>query len=253
MQPSARAVILCGGRGTRLAPYTTVLPKPLLPIGNRAILEVVVDQLGESRFTDLTLAVGYLPHLIEAVFRDGRGRGVNISYHREASPTGTAGVLADMRHLDEPFLMMNGDVLTALDYRKLYEAHCESGNALTVATHRRTIRSDYGVLHLDGQLAAGTRRVTGWQEKPEHSEMVSMGVYIVDPTVCDHVEDGMPTDLPDVVKRLLNAGEQVGSYEYSGLWLDIGRHDDYELAVGEYEKLVSAQAPVSHRVADLVS
>jgi NDP-sugar pyrophosphorylase family protein len=250
MPSNAQAVILAGGKGTRLAPYTTVLPKPLLPIGNRAILEVVVEQLAAARFTDLTFAVGYLPHLIEAVFRDGRGRGVDISYHRESSPTGTAGVLADLRHLDEPFLMMNGDVLTSLDYRELYDAHCDSGNALTVATHRRTIRSDYGVLHLDGELS-GTRRVVGWQEKPEHSEMVSMGVYIVDPSVCDHVEDGVPIDLPDVVKRLLDAGEQVGSYEYDGLWLDIGRHDDYELAVSEYEKLVSA--PVPHPVADLAS
>jgi NDP-sugar pyrophosphorylase family protein len=250
MPASSQAVVLAGGKGTRLAPSTTVLPKPLLPIGNRAILEVVVEQLAASRFTDLTFAVGYLPHLIEAVFRDGRGRGVSISYHREASPTGTAGVLADLRHLDEPFLMMNGDVLTSLDYRELYDAHCQSGNALTVATHRRTIRSDYGVLHLDGELA-GTRRVVGWQEKPEHSEMVSMGVYIVDPSVCDHVEDGVPVDLPDVVKRLLDAGEQVGSYEYDGLWLDIGRHDDYELAVSEYEKLVNT--PVPHPVADLAS
>lgn len=233
-----QAVILAGGKGTRLAPFTTVLPKPLLPIGNRAILEVVVEQLRDAQFTDLTFAVGYLPHLIEAVFKDGRDYGVSIDYHREVNPTGTAGVLADMRHVDEPFLMMNGDVLTTLGYRELYEAHCESGNALTVATHKRSIRSDYGVLHLDGPLES-THRVIGWEEKPEHTEVVSMGVYVVSPHVCDYVEDDVATDLPDVVMRLLDAGEQVGSYAYEGLWLDIGRHDDYELAVTEYEKLVN--------------
>ena len=237
MPDSRQAVILCGGKGTRLAPFTTVLPKPLLPIGNRAILEVVVRQLAACQFTELTFAVGYLPHLIEAVFKDGSEYGVEIEYHRELEPTGTAGVLADL-DLDEPFLMMNGDVLTTLDYRELYRAHCESGNALTVATHRRSVRSDYGVLHLDGQLAS-TRRVVDWEEKPEVNHYVSMGVYVVDPSVCGYVPFDEPTDLPDVVVRLLEAGAQVGSYEYEGLWLDIGRHDDYQLAIDEYEKLAA--------------
>jgi NDP-sugar pyrophosphorylase family protein len=237
MPASKQAVILCGGKGTRLAPFTTVLPKPLLPIGNRAILEVVVRQLAASRFTELTFAVGYLPHLIEAVFKDGSDYGVEIEYHREPDPRGTAGVLADI-DLDEPFLMMNGDVLTTLDYRELYDAHCQSGNALTVATHRRSVRSDYGVLHLDGNLGS-TRRVVDWEEKPEHNHYVSMGVYVVDPSVCSYVPFDEPTDLPDVVVKLLDAGAQVGSYEYDGLWLDIGRHDDYQLAIDEYEKLAA--------------
>jgi NDP-sugar pyrophosphorylase family protein len=243
MPSSSQAVVLAGGKGTRLAPFTTVLPKPLLPIGNKAILEVVVEQLAAARFTDLTFAVGYLPHLIEAVFGDGSEYGVEIGYHREPSPLGTAGVLADLSHLDEPFLMMNGDVLTTLDYRALYHAHCEAGNALTVATHRRSVRSDYGVLHLDGQNAS-TRRVTGWEEKPEHSYCVSMGVYIVDPIVTSFVPRDEPIDLPDVVVKLLEAGQPVGSYAYDGLWLDIGRHDDYELAIDEYEKLAVAAEPL---------
>lgn len=240
---SSHAIVLAGGKGTRLAPFTTVLPKPLLPIGNKAILEVVVEQLSATGFTDLTFAVGYLPHLIEAVFGDGSEYGVEIGYHREPSPLGTAGVLADLCHLDEPFLMMNGDVLTTLDYRALYDAHVEAGNALTVATHRRSVRSDYGVLHLDGQNAS-TRRVIGWEEKPEHSYSVSMGVYIVDPVVTSYVPPDEPMDLPDVVMRLLEAGEPVGSYAYDGLWLDIGRHDDYELAIDEYEKLAVAAEPL---------
>jgi NDP-sugar pyrophosphorylase family protein len=198
----------------------------------------VVQQLCAARFTDLTFAVGYLPHLIEAVFKDGSDYGVDISYIREPDPRGTAGVLSDLEEMDEPFLMMNGDVLTTLDYRELYDAHCEAGNALTVATHRRSVRSDYGVLHLDGRNAS-TRRVVGWEEKPEHSHVVSMGVYIVDPTVTSYVPMDEPIDLPDVVMALLEDGAQVGSYDYEGLWLDIGRHDDYQLAIDEYEKLAS--------------
>jgi NDP-mannose synthase len=120
---SSRAVILAGGRGTRLAPYTTVLPKPLLPIGDRAILEVVVEQLRNHGFTDLTFAVGHLSHLIEAVFQDGAAYGVSIDYHRELEPLGTAGALSGIGGLDEPFLMMNGDVLTSLNYRELFRAH----------------------------------------------------------------------------------------------------------------------------------
>ena len=234
----SNAVILAGGKGTRLAPFTTVLPKPLLPIGNRAILEVVVEQLSAAGFRDQTFAVGYLAHLIEAVFKDGSDYDVEINYLREHEPRGTAGVLADMTDLDEPFLMMNGDVLTTLDYRQLYDAHCQAGNALTIATHIRSVRSDYGVLELDGKLA-DTRRVTGWQEKPEHMHVVSMGVYIVSPLVCDYALDDEPVDLPDVVMRLLEDGQPVGSYNYEGLWLDIGRHDDYELAISEYEKMAA--------------
>jgi NDP-sugar pyrophosphorylase family protein len=228
-------VVLAGGKGTRLAPFTTVLPKPLMPIGDRSILEVVVRQLAAAGFTEVTFAVGYLSHLIEAVFKDGSEYGVNIDYFREQAPLGTAGVLAHL-DLDEPFLMMNGDVLTTVDYRVLYDAHCEANNALTVATHRRAVRSDYGVLHLDGQNA-GTRRVLEWEEKPEMNHVVSMGVYIVDPKVRAYVERDERTDLPDVVMRLLEAGEPVGAYAYDGLWLDIGRHDDYQLAVDEYAKI----------------
>ena len=224
--------------GDEARPFTTVLPKPLLPIGNRAILEVVVQQLALAHFTNLTFAVGYLPHLIEAVFKDGSDYGVEIEYHREPTPRGTAGVLADLDDQTEPFLMMNGDVLTTLDYRELYDAHCEAGNLLTVATHRRSVRSDYGVLHLDGERAS-TRRVVGWEEKPEHSHVVSMGVYVVDPSVTTYIPRDEPIDLPDVVIKLLEAGEPVGSYAYDGLWLDIGRHDDYELAITEYEKMTT--------------
>jgi NDP-sugar pyrophosphorylase family protein len=231
-----RAVILAGGKGSRLAPYTTVLPKPLLPIGNGPILDIVVNQLCAAGFGRLTFAVGYLAHLIQAVIGDGTKYGASISYHMEERPLGTAGPLADMEELDDTFLMMNGDVLTALDYDGLYRAHRHAGNVLTVATHRRVVKTDYGILHLDGSRGE-TRRVTGYEEKPELAYIVSMGVYVVEPSVRGYIPAGQPFDLPDLVLRLLEAGEPVGSYLYEGYWLDIGRHEDYERAIADFDRI----------------
>ena len=240
------AVILAGGRGTRLAPYTTVLPKPLMPIGDEPILEVVMRQLSAFGFSNVTLAVGHLAHLIEAVMGDGSRCGVSLRYHREDRPLGTVGPLAELEHPCETFLMMNGDVLTTLDYADLLRAHEESGNALTVATHVRTVKSDYGVLELDGSKGS-TRRVTGFREKPEIDHNVSMGVYIVDRRACDYVPSGERFDLPQLVWRLLEAGEGVGSYPFDGFWLDIGRHEDYALAIEQYELMKDTLIPTSER------
>lgn len=237
-----KAVILAGGKGSRLGPYTTVLPKPLLPIGDRAILDVVVRQLKQHGFTDLTFAVGYLAHLIRAVFSDGAGHDVSIAYHEEEQPLGTAGALATVEGLDETFLAMNGDVLTALDYGKLYDTHRKAGNLLTIATHRRVVRTDYGVIHVNG-ANAGTDQVIGYEEKPEIPYVVSMGVYVAEPEILEHIPSGERFDVPDLVIKLLDAGLPVGSYLYDGYWLDIGRHDDYERAIAEYEELKSQLFP----------
>jgi NDP-mannose synthase len=231
-----RAVILAGGKGSRLGPYTTVLPKPLLPVGDRAILDVVVYQLRDLGFKELTLAVGYLAHLVRAVMGDGSRHGVSINYNEEEEPLGTVGPLATIDGLDDSFLVMNGDVLTALDYAQLVDIHREAGNLLTIASHRRVVRTDYGVLHLDGQ-AGETRLVAGFEEKPEIPYIVSMGVYVMEPAALRYIGQGEYLDLPDLVLRLLAAGEPVGSYLYEGYWLDIGRHDDYEKAIIEYEQL----------------
>ena len=232
-----RAVILAGGRGTRLAPYTTVLPKPLMPIGERAILDVVVRQLSSYGYHDLTFAVGYLAHLVRALFGDGSEWGVSIQYHEEATPLGTAGPLALIEGLDEPFLVMNGDVLTTLDYAELFEVHKRSGNAMTIATHPRILRSEYGVLHLNGSLGE-TDSVTDYEEKPEMAYTVSMGVYVLEPRALRHIPVGERFDIPDLVLALLEAGEAVGSFFYEGYWLDIGRHDDYEQALADYEQIL---------------
>ncbi|MEO9119804.1 MAG: sugar phosphate nucleotidyltransferase [Solirubrobacteraceae bacterium] len=235
-----RAVILAGGRGSRLAPYTTVIPKPLMPIGDRAILDVIVRQLREKGFDELTLAVGYLAHLIKAVFGDGSAFGVKIDYHDEKTPLGTAGALATIDSLEEPFLAMNGDVLTSLDYRALYDTHIAQRNALTIATHRRTVKTEYGVLHLDESQGGDSRRVIGYEEKPEFRYVVSMGIYAVGPGVLDLIEPNEALDFPDLVQRLLDDGRPVGSYIYDGYWLDIGRHEDYTQAVQDYDQVLAA-------------
>jgi NDP-mannose synthase len=233
---SKKAIILAGGKGSRLGPYTTVLPKPLLPVGDRAILDVVVHQLQGYGFTDLTFAVGYLAHLIQAVFGDGSKHGVAIRYHMEKEPLGTAGALGTIEGLDETFLAMNGDVLTTLDYAWLLEAHRRAGNAFTIATHRRVVRTEYGVIHLDG-TAEDMTAVTGYEEKPEIPYIVSMGVYVAEPEVLDYVEPGSYLDVPDLVLRLLDDRRRVGSFLYEGYWMDIGRHDDYEKAILEYDRV----------------
>jgi NDP-sugar pyrophosphorylase family protein len=234
-----RAVILAGGKGSRLAPYTTVIPKPLMPIGDRAILDVIVRQLRDQGFTEVTLAVGYLAHLIKAIFGDGSEFGLNIDYHDEQTPLGTAGAFATIDDLEEPFLAMNGDVLTSLDYRALYDTHVAEGNALTIATHRRTVKTEYGVLHLD-ESDGDTRGVVGYEEKPEFHYVVSMGIYVVGPGVLELIEPNQRLDFPDLVQRLLDDGRQIGSYIYDGYWLDIGRHDDYEKAVRDFDQVVAA-------------
>lgn len=225
-----RAVILAGGKGTRLGPFTTILPKPLLPIGDRAILELLVEQLRVHGFTRLTLAVGYLSHLVEAVMGDGSAYGVSIDYHYEDKALGTAGALAGVQGLDEPFLMLNGDVITTLDFAELLAVHTASDSALTIATQVRRATVDFGVLQVedgDGPL----QNVTWYLEKPSSEHAVSMGVYVINPRLLHLITPGTYLDFPDLVLQALEAGEPVASYRYDGLWLDIGRHEDYEQAI----------------------
>ena len=227
----ARAVILAGGRGTRLAPYTSVLPKPLMPIGERSILEIVMHQLAEHGITHVTLCVGYLSHLIRAVL-DNVDLPLRVTYVHEQEALGTAGPLRLVDGLDEPFVAMNGDVLTTLDYQELARRHRDSGNLVTVAARCRTIKIDYGVLHLAD--SDPTHRVTGWSEKPEMASYVSMGIYVLEPAALEYVPAGSYYDFPTLIQALLNAGEPVGAYAYDGAWFDIGRHDDYQEAVAAW-------------------
>jgi NDP-sugar pyrophosphorylase family protein len=225
-----KAVILAGGRGQRLAPYTTILPKPLMPIGDIPILEVVIRQLKRAGFDDVTLAVGYLSELLAAYFGDGEKLGVRIRYSREDKPLGTAGPLALVDGLDQPFLVMNGDLLTTLDYRAMWQAHAAVGTIGTLATFRRSVKIDLGVIHTDEQGL-----VSGYVEKPTYHYQVSTGIYVFDPAVLCFIPRGEWLDLPDLVTKLLAAGHRVATYPFEGHWLDIGRPDDYELALTEFQ------------------
>jgi NDP-mannose synthase len=224
-----RVVIFAGGRGRRLEPYTSVLPKPLMPIGNRSILEILVSQLADAGFRNLTFCVGYLSHLIRAVFDNGPSSRVDITWVKEDDPLGTAGPLRLVEGLDSTFLAMNGDLLTTLDIGALLEHHRESGNVLTIATHRRAVQTDYGVLHLGD--AEDAQRVFSYEEKPEMTWNVSMGIYALEPSALAVIPPEGPFDFPELVTALLDDGQQVGAFVHEGLWLDIGRHEDYENAV----------------------
>jgi NDP-sugar pyrophosphorylase family protein len=226
---STPAVVLAGGRGRRLAPYTSVLPKPLMPIGEQAILEIVVDQLEAHGVTDITFCVGYLSHLIRAVFGNRANGHVNISYVQEQGVLGTAGPLRLVHGLEQAFIVMNGDVLTTIDYRDLVRHHREAGNAVTIATQERTIKIDYGVLGVENKRTPA--RIVRFEEKPEVRSTVSMGVYVFEPWVLDYVPPDQHHDFPELVQSLLTHGEPVGAYPFDGPWFDIGREDDYARAV----------------------
>jgi NDP-sugar pyrophosphorylase family protein/flavin reductase (DIM6/NTAB) family NADH-FMN oxidoreductase RutF len=244
-RPGTRAVILAGGRGTRLAPYTSVLPKPLMPVGDRAILELVVEQLADCGIGDVTFCVGYLSHLIRAVFDNRENGRVSIRYVQEEAALGTAGPLRLVDGLDDTFIVMNGDVLTNIDYGDVLRHHREQGNALTIATRDRSINIDYGVLYVaDG----GAARITGFREKPHIVSTVSMGIYVLEPEVLRYVPEDRPFDIPDLVHALLADGERLGAYRYDGLWFDIGRAEDYQQAVAAWfaQDAADAAAQPSH-------
>jgi NDP-mannose synthase len=230
-----RAVILAGGLGTRLRPYTTVLPKPLMPVGDRPVLDIVIRQLKAHGFERVTIATGYLAELIEAFFRDGGSYGIPIDYFREEQPLGTVGALALIEDLTEPFLVMNGDVLTDIDYGSFLDHHIASDATATIATTHRDVQISLGVLQFgdDGDIT----RLTGYIEKPKVAYECSMGVYAFDPAVIDHIDAGKRLDFPDLILRLIGTGEVVRAWRSDDYWLDIGRHDDYEQAMEEFERM----------------
>ena len=227
-----RAVILAGGKGTRLAPYATSFPKPLVPIGDQPILEIIIRQLYRHGIRDIVLSIGYLGELIEAYFYNGHLNlpGLDLQYYRESEPLGTAGSLAMISGLDETFLVMNGDILAALDYNALLEYHHVNQATLTIAMHRKEVRIDLGVLETDP-----ASRLTSYREKPSLGFDVSMGIYIYEPKVIDYIPKGQFLDFPDLVKTLIRDGARVVGFRSDDYWLDIGRREDYELAQQEFK------------------
>lgn len=228
----------------RLRPYTTVLPKPLMPVGDRPILDVIVRQLRHHGFERLTIVTGHLAELIEAFFGDGEKYGIAIDYFREDEPLGTVGALALLDDLDDDFLVMNGDVLTDLAYGDFLAEHSASGAAASVAAHKREVQVSLGVLKFDD--GEDPDRITGYIEKPTYHYEVSMGIYAFSPRALGQIEAGQRLDFPDLVLKLLDAGETVRARRAEGnYWLDIGRHDDYETAMEEFDRLRERLLPES--------
>jgi NDP-sugar pyrophosphorylase family protein len=217
-----RAVILAGGKGTRLRPFTTSFPKPLMPVGDLPILEILLRQLRSHGVTDVTLLTGHLAYLIEGYFTDGTALGLRVDYVREEAPLGTAGPLRQLAgKFDDDFFVMNGDLLTDLDFSELMRRHRGGGAPVTVCTYARTEKIELGVLHIND---AGD--VVGYEEKPTMQLDVSMGVYAMSPAVLDRIP-ARYYDMPHLILDLLAAGGRVGGHRHEGLWLDIGRPDDY--------------------------
>jgi NDP-sugar pyrophosphorylase family protein len=229
-----RAIILAGGKGSRLAPFTGVFPKPLMPVGTAPILETIIRQLEHHGFDDIVLSVGHLAELIELYFGDGRRFGVDLTYCREHEPLGTAGPLSLVPPIDEPVLVMNADLLSTIDYSDLYKQHLRKRPALTIGLYPKEVKIELGVLNVnDGD------EVIQYVEKPTYSYSVSMGIYVIDPTTHQRVfERGRRRlDLPDLVSQLIGAAARVDGYKFKGYWLDIGKPADYERACIEFERL----------------
>lgn len=227
-----KAVVLAGGKGTRLAPYTNVLPKPLMPIGNMPILEVLLRQMKIAGFDEVTLTVGHLAELLEAFFKDGSRFGIHIRYSIEDNPLGTAGPLALVENLTDTFLVCNGDILTTLDLRKLVKFHKRQGGIATIAMHQRQVKVNLGVI----QMGAGNE-IIGYVEKPSIDYMVSMGIYMFEPKILKYIEPNRYLDFPDLILRVLAANEKVYGYPFDGYWQDLGNPEDYQLAQQDFTEM----------------
>ncbi len=228
-----KAVVLAGGKGARLAPYTKILPKPLMPIGDMPILEILLHQMKRAGVAEVIITVGHLAELLHAFFQNGERFGLKVDYSYESHPLGTAGPLSLVAdRLDETFLVINGDVLTTLDLRQLIDTHRSSKAIATIASHVRQVKVDLGVLETNA-----SNQLTGYIEKPTYNFQVSMGIYVFEPAVLKYIPHNQYLDFPDLVLRLIKSGECVLSYPFTGYWQDLGRPDDYEQAIQEFDGL----------------
>ena len=227
-----KAVVLAGGKGTRLTPYTRVFPKPMMPIGDMTILEIILGQMKRAGINHVSLTVGHLAGLMYAFFNDGCEFGLNITYTHEKEPLGTAGSLSIVPGLDETFLVTNGDVLSLLDLKDLIRFHHEHEGICTIAMHEHAVKIDLGVIELNGGF-----EVKDYIEKPSIDYRVSMGVYVFEPRVLDYIPKGEHLDFPDLVGKLLAAGEKVVGYPFSGYWRDLGNPGEYEEASRDFEAM----------------
>ena len=232
-----RAVIQAGGKGTRLRPYTLVLPKPMMPVGDQPVIEILLKWLRRSSIENVHITTGHLAHLIQIYCGDGNQWGMDIQYCEEPEPLGTVGALHLIKDdLTEAFMMLNGDLITDLDLAEFKRCHKESGCKLSIATTTKNIDVDLGVLE------TVDNKVTEFKEKPKLAFEVSMGLYIMEPEILDYIPQGVPFGFDNLMYALLDKGIPVNTYRHAGTWMDIGRVDDF---VEAQEKWVSDhQAPM---------
>ena len=220
-----KAVIQSGGKGTRLRPYTMVLPKPLMPVGSKPVLELLLQWLRRNGTRDAYITTGHLGHLIRSFCGDGRQWDLRITYTEETQPLGTVGALSLLHNeLDSTFFVVNGDVLTDLNLNAFAAFHRQHGGPLTIATVRRSIQMDFGIIEDHGS------RVVRFREKPILTHIVSTGIYCMEPAILDYIPSGIPFGFDDLMFCLLGRGVPVRTFLHNGLWLDIGRVEDFHKA-----------------------
>ncbi len=227
-----KAVILAGGKGRRLAPFTNIIPKPLMPVGERPILEILLRQMKCAGINEVFLTVGYQSYLLRLFFGNSQDLGLKINFVEESKPLGTSGPLANIEGLAQTFLVSNGDVLTNLQFTDLIAFHHEQGAIATIATHQRKVNIDLGVIYSDD-----SKQVIDYKEKPAIDYQVSMGVYVFEPRILDFIPKGEYLDFPNLVLKLLDKGEKVAAYQFAGYWEDLGRPDDYQRATKDFEQM----------------
>jgi len=227
-----QAVILAGGKGTRLRPYTNVLPKPLMPVGDMPILEVIIKQLKFFGTDRVIIAVGHLHHMIESFFKNGEEYGIDIQYSLENDPLGTAGPIGlIMEDLDENFLVINGDLLTNINFRNVFDSHINNDADATLATFERTLEIDFGLVETNDNS-----ELIDYKEKPLSKYKVSMGINVFKKSsIIPILDNKQHIDIPDVMMNLVKQGKKVHCYSEECTWLDIGRIDDYNEAVNIFE------------------
>jgi NDP-sugar pyrophosphorylase family protein len=225
--PRLQAIVLAGGRGVRLSPLTATLPKPLIPLGETPVMELVLRRLAAAGIVEIAVATGHLGHLIEACFGDGSGFGARLTYFRESSPLGTAGAIGVLLdRTDEDFIVANGDLLTTLEIAELVAAHRSTGAGATIGVYEMKWAADYGLIEVDRHM-----RLTAYREKPVETHLVSMGVYVLArEAVRGLIAPGTALDMPDLMLRMRDAGRPVLCHRAEGYWLDIGRPEDLKRA-----------------------
>jgi NDP-mannose synthase len=228
-----QALIMAGGKGSRLFPYSALFPKPLMPLGDKPVLEILLRQLKAAGVTEVIVAVNHLRHLLEAFFGDGSQLGLSIEYSVEEKSLGTAGPMGLVRdRLQETFILTNGDLLTTLNIREMLDDHFARKADATIGTYRRELRSEFGILEMSADM-----RMTGYREKPVFEHLVSMGIYVLQrDAVAPLIAPGEHCDMPTVMQSLQQAGRRVFCHQQECFWLDIGRPDDFAQAQEIFER-----------------